>query len=82
VKRNPKTHLAGKAPTFDPLLDLKEAADYIGRHPSTLRRAVKAREIACVRGSSRYSHIRIRLSDLNAWVKGQLQPARRLLDHG
>jgi excisionase family DNA binding protein len=82
MRRNPKTNLAGRAPAFDPLLDLKEAAEYVGRHPSTLRRAIRTREIACVRGDSRYSHIRFRLSDLNAWVKSQVQPVRRLIDHG
>jgi len=71
----------GNAVAYDPLLSVSEAAKYVDRHPETLRKAVRAREIACVRRMDR-GRIQFRLSVLNAWVKAQEQPARRLVDHG
>ena len=67
----------GNAVAYDPLLSVSEAAEYVDRHPETLRKAVRAREIACVRKKAR-GRMQFRLSVLNAWVKSQEQPARRL----
>ena len=63
---------------YEPLLTVAEAAEYVCRCRETIRRAVRARELACVRGPKRASHLRFRLSDLNAWIKSHEQPARRL----
>jgi excisionase family DNA binding protein len=74
-------HKQSNAVPYDPLLSVSEAANYIDRHPETLRQAVREREIACVRTHPR-GPMKFRLSVLNAWVKSKEQPARRLRDHG
>lgn len=69
--------LAKGHPSFDPVLDASEAANYAGRCVETIRRAVRLRELAAVRAPGRSSHIRVRLSALNAWLKRMETPASR-----
>lgn len=65
-------------PGYDPLFKLSEACEYSGYSAQTLRRAIWGREIAVVRGQGRSSHIRIRLSQLNAWIRKREKPASRV----
>jgi excisionase family DNA binding protein len=59
----------------DPILSLKEAAEYLGRHPQTLRKAAQMKEIACIRRGRRGKYF-FRLSYLERWLKGQEHPLR------
>ena len=65
----------------DELLTAAEAASYLRIHPREFRRMVAEREIAVVRRGDR-GHIRIRLSELNRWVRRNERPARRSLAAG
>ena len=70
-------HAAKESPHYDPLLDVKGAAAYAHCSAETIRRAARARELATLRTGGNSSHIRVRLSALNAWLKKMEQPARR-----
>ncbi len=57
-------------PGYDPLLNLKEAASYLGTSAVTLYRMASKREIAVVRNEKKSgSTMRFRLSALNSWAK-------------
>jgi len=62
--------------TLDPLLGLPEAAQNLEMTPSELRRLVAAREIAVVRRGTK-GHIKIRVSELEAWKRRNTVPARK-----
>lgn len=64
--------------SYDPALKLKEACVYAACSDDTLRRAIYSREIAVVRGEGRSSHIWIRLSELNKWIRKREKPASRV----
>lgn len=60
------------------LIDLKQAAEYIGLSRSALYRLVKQRAIAFVLVNDKPGHnhrIYFRAIDLDAWVDARLQPA-------
>lgn len=59
----------------DRLLKTAEAADYLGREPSTLR-WWRAKGLG-PRFSGRYSGVRYRLRDLDAWVEANTHTATR-----
>mgnify|MGYP003375289496 FL=1 len=55
---------------YDPLLQLKEAAEYLGLSTDKLGVMARERQIAVVRSSQRKgSPLKFRLSALNAWIK-------------
>ena len=55
---------------YDPLLQLKEAAEYLGLSADKLSVMARERKIAVVRSTQkRGSPLRFRLSALNAWIK-------------
>lgn len=63
--------------TEDPVLNIHEAAQYASRHEQTLRKAVRAREIGCLR-RGRAGRLFFRKSHLDAWLRGhEVRPARR-----
>lgn len=51
---------------MDPIVNLAEAAEYVGCHDRTLRRAVDRRELACIKKGGLF---RFRISHLDAWLK-------------
>ena len=67
---------AAAVATFDAAVPLREAARLAGVHVDTLRDAVRLREVAAVRHGAR-GHIRIRLSEIDRWLRRQTIPARR-----
>ena len=64
-------------PGYDPLFDVKGAAGYASCSEETIRRAVRLRELGCCRTGGPQSHIRVRLSALNAWLGGMENTARK-----
>ena len=60
---------ANTAPHYDPVLSLLEAADYLGYHWQTVRKEIKLRNLAAVRRPGAKSSYRIRLSELNRWLR-------------
>ena len=64
--------------SYDPALKLKQACEYAACSLDTLRRAIYSREIAVIRGEGRSSHIFVRLSELNRWLKRREKPASRV----
>lgn len=66
-----------KPPEFDRAVPLVEAAELSGRHPQTLRQAVRQRELPAIRRGRR-GHILIRLSALDAWLRRDTIPERRI----
>lgn len=69
---------AQQHPSYDPILDLVEAAQYLKIHPETLKRKARERDIASVRNAQKGgSKVRFRLSALNAWVRAhEIKPLR------
>lgn len=63
---------------LDPVYDIHAAAEYCGgRHCQTLRRAVRQRELACIRRGRR-GHLYFRRSHLEAWLRRhEVRAARR-----
>lgn len=61
---------------MDPVVNICEAADYVGSHTQTLRRAVQARELCCIR-RGKGGLLRFRISHLDTWLKkGEQKPSR------
>lgn len=63
---------------YDPLLGLKESAEYLSISPVRLRLMASMKEIAVVRAATQQgSPLKFRLSALNAWVKShEIKPLR------
>jgi excisionase family DNA binding protein len=57
------------APSFERLLDLREAAAILGMHWKTLEGKARDRKIPAVKVGKRW---RFRLSSLNAWLESEL----------
>lgn len=55
--------------TFEPLLDIEEAAKLLRIHPKTLQALARAGEVPCLRMGKYW---RFRESSLDAWVQGKL----------
>ena len=58
------------APSFEPLLDLHEAATVLGMHWKTLEGKARHREIPAAKVGKRW---RFRLSSLNLWLENRLK---------
>jgi len=56
-------------PSFERLLDLREAAAILGMHWKTLEGKARDRKIPAVKVGKRW---RFRLSSLNAWLESEL----------
>lgn len=69
--------LAASTAGYDPILNIHEASAYTGRHPQTLRKAVRERALSCCRLGA-LGKLRFRLSHLNAWLRRQECPASRV----
>lgn len=54
------------APTFEPLLDLHEAASVLGMHWKTLEGKARHKEVPAFKVGKRW---RFRLSSLNVWLE-------------
>lgn len=63
---------------LDPVLDIHAAAVYCGGlHVQTVRKAVRLRELACIRRGRR-GHLYFRRSMLDAWLRRyEVRAARR-----
>lgn len=62
----------------NPVLNIHQAAQYSGRHEQTLRKAVRARELGCLR-RGRTGRLFFRQSHLDTWLKGhEVRPARQV----
>lgn len=62
----------------NPVFNIRQAAEYTGRHPQTLRRAVRERELGCLR-RGRTGRLFFRQSHLDTWLKGhEVRPARQV----
>ena len=72
-----KVESAAKSPHYDPWLGLTDSASYTGRHPQTLREAVRSKELVASRNGDK-GHYRIRLSELNRWMRSMETPARKM----
>ena len=57
----------------DPLLTVEAAAQHLGCHPETIRRAIRTRKLACYRLSG---CIRIAPDHLTAYLESNLCPAQ------
>ena len=66
-----------QSPHYDPWLGLTDSASYTGRHPQTLREAVRSKELVASRNGDKV-HYRIRLSELNRWMRSMETPARKM----
>jgi hypothetical protein len=55
----------------DPCMNLAQAATYCGYGKSTLRNAIRVRELLPVRAPGRSSKILIQLSELNRWLNSR-----------
>jgi len=54
------------SPSFEPLLDLREAAAILGMHWKTLERMARGRKVPAFKVGKRW---KFRLSALNAWLE-------------
>lgn len=66
--------------SYDPLLGLEDAANYLGLPRKRLLEMSRTREIASVRRIQKSgSPVRFRLSALNAWIKAhEIKPLRQV----
>jgi excisionase family DNA binding protein len=65
-------HKSGEVPafpSFEPLLDLREAAAILGMHWKTLEGMARNRKIPALKVGKRW---RFRLSSLNMWLENEL----------
>lgn len=65
-----KPHSRTLAPTFEPLLDLHEAASVLGMHWKTLEGKARQHEVPAFKVGKRW---RFRLSSLNSWLESGLK---------
>lgn len=68
-------------PEFDRAVPLVQAAQLVGMHPDTLRRAYRRRELEVVRmaaNGARRDKMYVRLSALDRWLKRMTQPVSRI----
>ena len=65
-----KTHSRTSTPTFEPLLDLHEAASVLGMHWKTLEGKARQHEVPAFKVGKRW---RFRLSSLNSWLETGLK---------
>ena len=63
----------------DKLVSLKEAADLLGYCVATMRRKYRSGEIRGIKGQGKTSHIKFRVGDLRAYVRGEVV---REVSHG
>lgn len=64
-----KTSEAPASPSFEPLLDLREAAGILGMHWKTLEGMARNRKVPALKVGKRW---RFRLSSLNTWLESEL----------
>ncbi len=57
------------SPSFEPLLDLREAAAILGMHWKTLEGMARNRKVPALKVGKRW---RFRLSSLNTWLESEL----------
>ncbi|MEZ2346436.1 helix-turn-helix domain-containing protein [Terriglobus sp. RCC_193] len=65
-----KTHSRTLTPTFEPLLDLQEAASVLGMHWKTLEGKARQHEVPAFKVGKRW---RFRLSSLNKWLENGIK---------
>lgn len=65
-----KPHSRTLTPTFEPLLDLHEAASVLGMHWKTLEGKARQHEVPAFKVGKRW---RFRLSSLNSWLESGLK---------
>jgi len=65
-----KPHSRALTPTFEPLLDLHEAASVLGMHWKTLEGKARQHEVPAFKVGKRW---RFRLSSLNSWLESGLK---------
>lgn len=72
--------VASEHSSFDPLLGLEEASNYLGLPRKRLLEMSRTREIASVRRVQKSgSPVRFRLSALNSWVRAhEIKPLRQV----
>ena len=64
-----KTNEASVTPSFERLLDLREAAVILGMHWKTLEGMARNRKVPAMKVGKRW---RFRLSSLNTWLENEL----------
>jgi excisionase family DNA binding protein len=58
-------HSDGKTGIGKRLVNVKQAAEYLGRTPKSIRHLVERRKLQCIRADGR---VMFDLSDLDAWI--------------
>lgn len=62
----------------NPVFNIHQAAQYCGRHEQTLRKAVRERELGCLR-RGQTGRLFFRQGHLDAWLRGhEVRPARQV----
>ena len=64
-----KSNEGSASPSFERLLDLREAAAILGMHWKTLEGMARARKVPALKVGKRW---RFRLSSLNTWLENEL----------
>ena len=77
-QRRMKSQDLSQHPSYDPLINSSDAADYLSIHKESLLKMARRGEIASVKDRKKpKGSVFFRLSVLNQWIKAQERPARR-----